>query len=196
MRPYSRKLRFSVRPEFCIFAIFALLMIPLRWVVAWILAALTHEVFHCIAILLCGGRVHSAEVGSAGAAISTGPMSPWKEILCALSGPLAGILAVLLFRFFPRYAICGAFQTLYNLLPVLPLDGGRALRCFLDIFCTENCVRKIMAWIQWGTMGVLLFLSAYAAFRMRLGYTPLLFWGILSFRISKIPCKESHLGVQ
>ena len=59
-------------------------------------------------------------------------MTAGGELLCALAGPFGSLLLALLLRHVPELAICGLIQGVYNLLPLYPLDGGRALRCLFS----------------------------------------------------------------
>ena len=123
--------KLSVSPFACVLAAMCVLMLPLRWLVAAFLAAAFHELCHILAVILCGGRVQSLKIGGRGAVISAGRMSTAKNIYCILSGPMGSLLLLLFAPWIPRIAICGLFQGLFNLLPIYPLDGGRALRCIL-----------------------------------------------------------------
>ena len=105
-----------------------LLLFPIRIVAGVLLAAGIHECGHLIAIGLSGGEVQRIELHAGGARIVTGPMEPMQELLCALAGPLAGLLTLFAWRVFPELAVAGLMQTAFNLLPIYPLDGGRALR--------------------------------------------------------------------
>jgi Zn-dependent protease len=64
------------------------------------------------------------------------PKNAWKEAQVALAGPILGSLGALAIygagvaydsRFLKALAFVGFFINLFNLLPVVPLDGGRAV---------------------------------------------------------------------
>ena len=105
-----------------------LLLFPLRFLVGVLLAALIHELGHLLALKIAGGRVLSIRLRSFGARIEAAPMSPGRTALCALAGPAAGALTIFAYKTFPELALAGLVQTVFNLIPVYPLDGGRALR--------------------------------------------------------------------
>ncbi len=121
----------AISPGFFLMGALALLLLPLRWVVGMILAAMVHEAFHCIAIFLCGGQILSVTLGAFGARIDASPMFSWKMALCAVAGPLGSFVMVLTAEKFPEAALCGLIQGCYNLLPIPPLDGGAVLSCLL-----------------------------------------------------------------
>lgn len=104
------------------------LLFPLRFLAGVLLAALVHECGHILAIKLTGGQILSVRLHGGGASIETAPMKPGKEALCALAGPGLGALTILAWRIFPELALSGLVQTVFNLIPVYPLDGGRAVR--------------------------------------------------------------------
>ena len=105
-----------------------LLLFPLKLVAGILLAALIHEWGHLLAIRLCGGRALALRLHAGGARIETAPMEPGKAALCALAGPAAGALTIFAWRFFPELALAGLVQTIFNLLPIYPLDGGQVVR--------------------------------------------------------------------
>ena len=105
-----------------------LLLFPMGLVAGIVLTALIHECGHLIAVRLTGGRVLTIRLRAGGVRIETAPMEPGKAALCALAGPAAGALTISAWRFFPEMAMAGLVQTVFNLLPIYPLDGGRVVR--------------------------------------------------------------------
>ena len=123
--------RVTISPLACIFAALTILLLPLRWIFAAFLAAAVHELFHILAVYLCGGRLRNFAIGDRGAVIYTDGMTTGKTLICVLAGPLGSLLLALFIRWIPRIAFCALFQAAYNLLPIYPLDGGRIVRCIV-----------------------------------------------------------------
>lgn len=130
--------RIRIHEDFYFFTAVLLLLLPLRWIVAAFLAALFHELGHYGAVRLLGGSVVSGEISCHGAKMTAAPMSPKAELLSVLAGPAASLLLLLLRHLFPRIAICGLIQGVFNLLPIYPLDGGKALRCIKYMWSSKD----------------------------------------------------------
>ena len=104
------------------------LLFPVRVLAGLLLAALIHELGHILAIWVCGGTILRISLHPGGARITAAPLEPGRELICILSGPAAGAMTVLAWKIFPELAMAGLLQTVFNLLPLPNLDGGRALR--------------------------------------------------------------------
>ena len=187
-----------INSGYCFTLALMILLLPLSWIMPAVLGAFIHEMCHYLAILACSRK--SAQVGlySFAARMNLPEMGRGKELFCALAGPVGGLCLVLLAPWFPRLALCAGAQSLYNLLPVYPLDGGRALRCLLHLFFAPSVAEIAEALITWITIGALILLSIYGAFYLDLGFLPLLASVILVFRANdaKMPCKAGHFALQ
>ena len=112
-----------------LFCALLILILPLRWLIASVFAAVFHEICHIAAVKLCGKKVEHIWLCDNGLTMETPDLLPWQELVCSMAGP-AGSLFVLGFaRRFPVLGICALVQGVFNLLPIYPLDGGRALKC-------------------------------------------------------------------
>ena len=173
---------------FCIFVVFLILFLPIQWCFSVILAGIIHELFHMAAVLLCGGNILSISLSFTGAKIDTGPLTPQKQALCALAGPLGSFLILPLAYIFPELTLCGLIQGAYNLLPIYPMDGGRALRA---VFPEPVCKG-----IETSSLVILSGISLWiAAKNLQFGLAVLFsVWHPAIQR--KISCKEGNLAVQ
>lgn len=193
MRKGDRDTVFCVRFGFYVTVVLALFIVPLQWVCAWYTAILFHELLHFCAIRICGCRIYQIQLSHHGAIMETEELSDLQSLFCALAGPLAGILLLLTAKWFPRLAVCGLIQSLYNLLPIIPLDGGRALRGFLCGVLKLRSGETIAHRIGGGLL-ILLFAGAlYAVVRLQLGFLLLIFVILLYLKNKniKIACKAS-----
>ncbi len=117
-------------------------------------AAAIHELGHCIVLWCLGARVTEMRIGVFGATLETDSrnLSYGKELLAVLAGPLSNLLcAMILARLGGvHWAVpVGAHLALcmFNLLPVWPLDGGRALYLLIAWISGPNTAEQAVRWI-------------------------------------------------
>ncbi len=113
-----------------------------KWLLLFALAALLHELGHLLALYLLGCRAAQICLRLSGGEIRySGSLSYGKEALAALAGPMTNLLCALICALAARscpspglYRFIGCHLTLaaFNLLPALPLDGGRVLSAALS----------------------------------------------------------------
>lgn len=184
----------SVNAGFFPYCALLMLLLPLRWVFGIMLAALIHECCHILAIKLCRVELQQVTLGAFGAKLHTGPMTYRQELLCALCGPVGGLTMLLFRMWLPVTAFCCTVQSLFNLLPLYPADGGRALRCFLLLHMPHNRAVKYSAGFD-GILRVgivLLCLYAVCIFELNIS----VFLVALVFCLVKFPCKAGKYKVQ
>lgn len=182
-------MKITVKPNTYIFLVTLILLVPYQWLMAWFAAAAIHEFGHWLAVIICRGNVLQVTVGVGGASIQTEPMTEWKRLVCILSGPVVGLFPALLGNFVPRIAIFSWLLSMYNLLPLTPLDGGRALQVLLGETSYFRAVEYIL-------MSLLLLGALYAGFVLHIGFLPLALVGIISQRRRKSPCKQNACKVE
>lgn len=153
------------------------------------LAALTaavgvHELGHLLALRLFGVHIEEISFAATGPVLYCAlPESGVMGIFSSLSGPFAGALFWLLFRhFWTLSAEMSFLLTAVNLLPVLPLDGGRALSAVLGQYPRKARLLRGVRFV------VLALLVLFGLFCLSAGWgcAPLLFalWLLLAPSLS------------
>lgn len=188
-------IRISAAAFFCGALIF--LVVPLEWVLSVFLAAFFHEVCHCIMIYVCGGKILAIDIKTDGAVIEANIPGMGKELLCSAAGPAGSLMLLVLYRCMPKVAFCGFIQGMANLMPFYPLDGGRILRCILELAQISG-IQRIVRRVEWLSrfvfIGVFLLLLRHClaeGLPKAIGTC----W-ILSRILRKRPCKASQIKVQ
>lgn len=172
---------------------FLLLVLPVRWVFGFFIAAAVHELCHIGMLHIFRKNPLQLWVSPGGMKMDVPELSPVQEFFCTLAGPIGGLLLLSLGRWYPELALCAGVQSCYNLLPLYPLDGGRILRALANLLipqysdavifaaevlvCTGLLVMGLCLKWSFPAIGVIVFLAAK----------------VLS---GKIPCKQTFLGVQ
>ena len=105
-------------------------LLPLRWCARLALTVTVHELGHVAALILCGAQVCGLRMEGCGLVLRcTPPEGALRTVTAALAGPAAGAGLFCILRGL-GYIACAELSLLFscvNLLPVLPLDGGRIL---------------------------------------------------------------------
>lgn len=182
----------------CFLGALLCLTVPLDWLIAGILAACVHELCHMGTVRFLGGRIHSLHIGGAGAIFETTPMEPFREFICVLAGPAGSFALLALSQICPKLALCGLVQGMFNMMPVYPLDGGRALSCAARALLSSQKAGWVCLTVRRLTVLVLIVLSMMGIFVYKLGAFSVIFILLLLCRTAfgKIPCNADELGVQ
>lgn len=126
----------------------AFYFVPFELLTAYAVACFVHEISHIFVLKLWRVPVYSFRVELRGFVIEHGEIgSSVVQMLSLLAGPTGGLVFAVIFSwfaeiiFFPWFNVCAAISlvlSLFNLLPCVPLDGGRTLKCMLNIFVDEQ----------------------------------------------------------
>ena len=120
-----------------------------------------HEIGHALAAKAVGLRVPSLELTPVGGVAKIEGLyetEPWRDIVVSVAGPLTNLLIAMGAAFgahplgwWPGQHVqtlirCNIALMLMNLIPVLPLDGGRILRGVLCKWMPRSRATRILAY--------------------------------------------------
>lgn len=182
-------MRISVNWNTYLYFTLLFLMIPVQWIISWIIAIVIHELCHCIGVKICGGSILDVKIGIGGAQLQCNNMPDICRLFAIICGPLGGMFLAFAGKWFPRIALCSFFLSVYNMIPLLPFDGGQIIRILIKS-------DKIFSVIQNIFLLLFVLLSLFATFYLRLGVLPILVALGIYLKYRKIPCKEGICRVQ
>lgn len=135
----------------------------------WGLAAcVLHELGHIAAAAAFGGRVERLSLTVVGAELRIdyrAPLTYVQDSLVALAGPGANLLAGGLFLAL-NWELAAALTLavgVFNLLPILPLDGGRVVYGLIADRLDPDWAERLMTALSGCLVGVLVGIGAVAA---------------------------------
>ena len=144
--------KFQISPEFCLLALwFGMvngwkLLVMILWTVA------VHESGHILTLALSGAKITGLHIGICGAVLRTdcNRLSYGRELCAALSGPVANLLFATALcvdgNHWPALTGANLLLCAYNLLPVRPLDGGRALHLIVSWAMGPTIGERVSRW--------------------------------------------------
>ncbi len=113
-----------------------------------------HELSHYFTALLLGCEIERMELNLWGGVLhlKNYVIKPSHEMLILIAGPSSNLLFALIFNILPKYTqtnfikeiiLFNAVLGLFNLMPIVPLDGGKIIRLYLTYFLGYGKAIKI-----------------------------------------------------
>ena len=158
---------------------------------AFLAAAAAHEAGHLLTLRLLGADILSVRLGFLDAKIGTNTLGYREEALCALAGPAASLLFCLLFRKpAPTFAAISLLLGLFNVLPIFPLDGGRALRAGLGMVLPLETAQAVCRMVSFVFLAAGLAAALLGAREYGLGLGPVFVWSAVLVRVMRYAGEE------
>lgn len=132
------------------------------------LACLLHELGHIGMAAVLGGRVEELSLSAIGAELRIGydmPLNYGQDSLVALAGPAINLLSGVLFMALGWKLAMALSMAVgaFNLLPVLPLDGGRVVYDLLANHLDSDWAERLMTALSGCLVGALVGVGTVAA---------------------------------
>ncbi len=169
-----------LHPALLIYMICSLLSGHILFMLISTLSILLHEASHAAASAMLGHAPAALELTPLGAVMrleDESRLSPGKRLVILLAGPLCSFLLCIFAvkatssGYIPRnfgylLFLSNLAIVLINLLPVLPLDGGRMLSVILSLLLSARSVAKIMKTAGLAAGFTLILLNIWSAWKL------------------------------
>lgn len=126
-------------------------LLDYKVILAFLLSVAVHETAHYIAIRSFGAKIESLSLNATGAVMEiTGTLSYKADIVCALTGPFASLVLGTVGAgygggiFLNLLTGISLAHGIFNLVPILPLDGGRALQSAIEQWYSPSAADAVM----------------------------------------------------
>ena len=138
----------------------------LLWAPVLFISILVHELAHAAMIGILGfGPSHIVLEGIGGVTINERRARAWQDLLISAAGPASSFLIAwltliafgsisyaqrdpFLLALLPLLSRANVWWGIFNLIPVMPLDGSGVLRNFLRLFSSERISFIISVWVS------------------------------------------------
>jgi len=135
-----------------------------------------HELGHVVAARYYGWEVSEVQLlpfGGVAVIEEQGGGTAWEEIVVAMAGPLQNAIMIILAFIMKSTSLwndgwvdyfvqANIWIALFNLLPILPLDGGRILQAILSYRISYYYTLKLTIWMSLVMSGALLSAAVYS----------------------------------
>lgn len=168
------------------------------------ICALIHEGAHIVTAKKCGIGILYIEIQPFGVCARLKAemiKKPTDEILIALVGPLSNIAMLMIaiglkyrlgtYRLYDYFIKCNAAMAVLNMMPVLPLDGGRAVRAALS--CVVGSIRayKITVNISRFPIAVIFAAVGYGILKLKFNFSLIL---IAAFLLNSLLNEQKNIS--
>ena len=185
---FNKKLKNVVASILALFALMAvvsgiLAIFDFSHTVPLLLAVTLHELGHILCAKILKIKISKLVLSPLGARLEIEDDVSYKnEFLIALSGPALGLvgffLASTLIKKIPSvssFAFISLALSIFNLLPLASLDGGRAAFCLLALALNIEISEKIMQFLSFFTLFAIWLFSVYVMLKFSSGLSAFVF---------------------
>lgn len=187
----AERLSFDVSPAFALAAALIYLLDEQGLFALMVISAAVHELGHFAALCLFGAPPWLLRLELTGAAMyfDEQRLSYGQEIIAAAAGPMAGLLLSFAAAFGGAHALAGVslMLSVFNLLPIGGLDGGRMLHAVLALLTDSQRAGRACFAVTLTAASAMLVTGAALMIHSRSGSALILAGAVLLIKLKRTP---------
>lgn len=181
-------LKMQVNITFMFWAVITLMLLLDRTNTCFIavISAFLHEIGHLAVMFIFSSMPEKLTLGVFGMRIDKkeNTLSYKKETLVSLAGPIVNFIIFTAFymiynfkaeEIFLKISFINLLMGSFNLIPIEPLDGGRAIKNVLSAYCDEQHIDRINDILTFIFLFLLFIVSVFVIKRSGYNFTLLIF---------------------
>ena len=144
------KIRISINIEIILFIIIFIITKQINIYAIFIIFTLIHEIGHAIAAISLGLKIKDFAIMPLGFKITfknNRKKEKIKKLVIALSGPIVNLFIMtlaIIFNLHTSIIYSNLIIAVFNLIPIYPLDGGRAIKSIIGMITSSHKTNEII----------------------------------------------------
>lgn len=180
MKDVSSKLKIEINLKIILLMILIVILSKIEIYILFILFIMCHELSHMIIGMILGFKPKVLKLNPLGVSIEfynyeeNSRVNRWKRIVTYLAGPMINFILTILFYFIKidillktKIIYTNILIGIFNLIPILPLDGGKILKEILRIFYNHKIASVFMIYITKTVLIILTLTYSIAIFQIK-----------------------------
>lgn len=131
-------------------------------IIVFFVAALIHETAHLVTMMFLKSKPRKIKLIPGGINIvDESVKTPTEDILILLSGPVSNLICFIIFK--DVFSVVSLLLFIYNMMPIIGLDGGRILSILISINFGVKASEKVLLTISiiFAILFILLFIYLF-----------------------------------
>lgn len=144
------KIKISINIEILLFIIIFIITKQIKTYAIFIIFTLIHEIGHAVAGIILGIKIKEFAIMPFGFKITfknNRKKEKIKKLIIALAGPIVNLFIMtlaIIFKLHSSIVYSNLIIAVFNLIPIYPLDGGRALKSIIGMMTSSQKANEII----------------------------------------------------
>lgn len=174
------KLKIEINLKIFLLMVLLIFINKIEIYILFIIFIMSHELSHMCMGMILGFKPKTLKLNPLGLSIEfynyeeNSSKNRWKRIVTYIAGPVMNLFLAIIFYFInietmlkTKIIYTNLLIGIFNLIPILPLDGGKILKEILKIFYNRKTVSIFMIYITRSILFLLTLTYSIAIFKLK-----------------------------